>query len=178
MLGKATPVSAHPNEAPHADEVLLRLNSLFNETATLFLRMRAVLEQLHRQGELTGVKRSILGDLDRLGSQTVPQMARARATSRQHIQPLVNSLAQQGWVEFVENAAHKRSPLMRVTPQGRELLAAMYLREAEMLRQLEIPIPLEDLQTAVTTLRSVRELLESSQVRHLLESQQQECGGA
>jgi hypothetical protein len=42
---------------------------------------------------MTAGKRGVLKGLDRLGPQTVPQMARARPVSRQHIQTLVNRLA-------------------------------------------------------------------------------------
>jgi DNA-binding MarR family transcriptional regulator len=132
--------------------------------------MRVAAEQLHQQGGMSGGRRGVLRDLDRLGPQTVPQMARARAVSRQHIQTLVDQLAAEGHVEFVQNPAHKRSHLIRLTRKGKELVEAMNRREAKILPRLRIGIPEHELRTAAASLRAVRELLESDQWKRLVKS--------
>src|SRR5574342_396024 len=86
---------ASPAESP--------FDSLINETVSLFHRLRIVADQIHHCGEMTGALRSILRSLDKLGEQTVPQIARARAVSRQHVQALVNQLAEERLVEFIAN---------------------------------------------------------------------------
>jgi DNA-binding MarR family transcriptional regulator len=73
-----------------------------------------------------------LFDLDRSGSRTVPQMASARPLSRQHIQMLVNPLVEGRYVELVDNPAHKRSKLVRLTPKGRKLVDRMRKRESKV----------------------------------------------
>lgn len=68
-----------------------------------------------------GVLRSLVKE----GSQTVPEMARARPVSRQHCQTIVNALKAQGLVEFVDNPKHKRSKLVRATKKGRDRFQSM-----------------------------------------------------
>ncbi len=109
----------------------------------------------------------MLLDLDRLGPQTVPQMARARPVSRQHIQTIVNDLIEERHVELVVNPAHKRSHLVRLTRKGKEMVDAMNRREAKILTGMKIGIPEKDLQAAAAVLRAVRELLESEQWKRL-----------
>jgi DNA-binding MarR family transcriptional regulator len=59
------------------------------------------------------------------GPQTVPEMARSRPVSRQHIQSLCNTLETQGLVEFVDNPKHKKSKLVRATKKGRDRFQSM-----------------------------------------------------
>ena len=89
-------------------------NQLINETVQFFHRLKIVADEVHHQGEMSGGLRGILRRLNKLGEQTVPQMARERSVSRQNVQMLVNQLAEDGYVEFVENPAHKRSPFVRL----------------------------------------------------------------
>ena len=149
-------------------QTLSTLYSVIDETRALFHRMRAAAEELHGQGELSGGRRGVLRDLDRLGPQTVPQMARSRPVSRQHIQGIVNQLAEEGYVEFIENPAHKRSHLVTLTEKGKELVSAMNHREEKILTQLEINISESDMKIAANVLRSLRELFESSQWKRLI----------
>ncbi len=111
--------------------------------------------------------------LDTFGPQTVPQMARARPVSRQYIQTLVNQLLKEGHVELIENPAHKRSSLVRLTPQGKKFLDRMNRRQREILGKLEIKIAEKRLQTAAEVLRDVRKLLEGPQLKRLLKLSQE-----
>jgi DNA-binding MarR family transcriptional regulator len=61
----------------------------------------------------------VLHTLVRHGPRTVPQIARMRPVARQHIQILANELAEQGFVTFEDNPAHKRSKLVTLTQSGR-----------------------------------------------------------
>src|SRR5436305_7931387 len=67
---------------------------------------------------IPSASRVALQVLQRCGPQTVPQIARARFSSRQNIQILVNRLQKEGLVELVENPDHKRSVLVRLTHRG------------------------------------------------------------
>jgi DNA-binding MarR family transcriptional regulator len=152
--------SLAPGESP--------LESVITETVSLFYRLRVVAEQIHHQGETSGPKRGILKTLDRLGPQTVPRMARTRPVSRQYIQTLINQLAKGDFVEFVENPAHRRSPLVSLTPKGKEFLDAMAQREIELLEQLKMDSSEKELKHTADVLRKVRELFESRQWEQLL----------
>ncbi|UCC71170.1 MAG: MarR family transcriptional regulator [Gemmatimonadota bacterium] len=157
------------SRAPVDVEAPTALGGLFRETATLFFRLRVVAEEIHGQGELSAARRSFLRDLDRHGPQTVPQMARSRPVSRQNFQKLANALAEEGHVEFFDNPAHKRSRLVRLTPQGRALVDAMERREAKLLSRFPIDIPEGDMQAAAAVLRALREQFESQEWQQLLE---------
>ena len=101
--------------------------------------------------------------LQQLGSQTVPQLARARPVSRQHIQSLVNALLEAGYVEYIENPAHKRSRLVRITQQGRAILVTMMQRERKLLEGINLGIETEALQSAEEVLDTVRDFFAGSQ---------------
>jgi len=153
---------ASPSESP--------FDSMINETVSLFHRLRVVADQIHHRGEMTGALRSILRSLDKLGEQTVPQMARSRAVSRQHVQALVNQLVGERLVEFVANPAHKRSPLARLTPRGKKTVAAMNRNEARLLSKADLEVKDKDLRQAAETLRTVRAYFESESWRRLLKN--------
>lgn len=138
------------------DSSLGSLDGLLHETAVLFHRMRQAAEELHGQGEMSGGRRSVLRELERLGPRTVPQMARSRSSSRQHVQMLVNELAADGSVELVSNPAHKRSRLVRLTRRGSSLVDRMNRREARLFPALGLDVTARELASAAATLRRVR----------------------
>src|SRR5438093_294379 len=112
------------------------LEALFAEVNALAIQLRKPAGFIEPDESLPVVGRSILQILDRHGLQTVPQIARLHASSRQNIQILVNRLAAEGWVEFMTNPAHKRSDLVRLTERGQNLVAAVAERTAGFLEGL------------------------------------------
>jgi DNA-binding MarR family transcriptional regulator len=142
--------------AARTPEALLEL---FDETRLLFHRMRALAAAVHGQGEASAARRNLLVEIARLGPRTVARMARARPVSRQHIQKLVDGLADDGLVELVANPAHRRSPLVALSRRGRELAAEMAERETRVLSASPTGVSDRSLREAVATLRAVREAL-------------------
>ncbi|QDT96475.1 MarR family winged helix-turn-helix transcriptional regulator [Gimesia aquarii] len=136
------------------------IENLIDETVLLFHRLRVVADELHGGGELAAGKRGVLKGLYEIGPQTVPQMARARPVSRQHIQSLVNPLVEEGYVEFIDNPHHRRSKLVQLTGTGRVFVEKMQLREAEVFQTLSAKFSESRLTQATRTLRSVRECFE------------------
>ena len=135
--------------------------AVIEEAAALHLRANAVVEQLHSRPELTHACRGVLRDLARLGPRTVPQLARRRECSRQHVQVLVNRLAADGLAELVLNPDHRRSPLVRLTPVGKDTLEAMWRREADVIDELPAALDVQELEGATRVLRELRRLLEA-----------------
>jgi len=91
------------------------------------------------------------------GPQTVPQLARARPVTRQHIQVLADDMAAEGLVEFAPNPAHKRSKLVRMTAKGRKLydeLDASFLAFAEDIAEGMDPGELESAAAVLTALKN------------------------
>jgi DNA-binding MarR family transcriptional regulator len=162
VFASQSPLSDSVNCKTTTHSVVL-LETVFNGVVELFHRLRVVAEQVHEQGELTASKRGILKDLACLGSLTVPQIARSRLVSRQYVQTLVNTLFEQKYIEFVDNPAHQRSPLVRLTPAGKALFEEMSHREAELFSALSTHFEEQELNTAASVLQRLQELLANQQ---------------
>lgn len=139
------------------------LHRLFDQTVALFHRLRAEAERIHRQGELTAARRGVLRGLYVHGPQSVPQMARVRPVSRQHIQSLVNHLQEEDLVEFLPNPAHKKSHLVGLTAKGIGLVKRMEICEQSLLKQLNTGVDTKAIETAVDVLERIRKALETKE---------------
>jgi DNA-binding MarR family transcriptional regulator len=137
------------------------LGAVINETRSLFHRLKLVAKELHAEDKMTAGKRGVLLDLHRLGPRTVPHLARTRPVSRQHIQSLVNPLFEAGYVEFVENPAHRGSPLVRLTVSGGDLTERILRREAPSLKQAAGRVPQKDLEKTLDSLRAINAYFDS-----------------
>ncbi len=136
-------------------------DNLFREVRLLFTTLAHTGEQLHEDSEMTQPRRAVLEHLLREGPSTVPAIARARRVSRQHIQAIVNPLLHEGMVERVENPAHRRSKLVRLTAAGRKVIEDIRRHEAHHLDQAGIGVSDDELRGAAHVLRQVREALEA-----------------
>ena len=106
---------------------------LIVEVTRAFFRLRAAGRDLGAVDAGGAGRWGFLRSLRIDGPQTVPQLARARPVARQYVQTMANALAAEGLIEFVDNPAHRRSRLMRLTPKGERLydkVDARVLREA------------------------------------------------
>jgi DNA-binding MarR family transcriptional regulator len=135
--------------------------ALAREVRRLFHQLRASAEELHASGTLTVPQRAVLESLYRDGPQTVPALARARPVSRQHIQVLVNRLAELKLVRARGNPAHRRSPLIELSPEGRRHFEAMRRREHRALAGSGLPVSDRELRTAAEVVRALRDHLAS-----------------
>jgi len=141
-------------------ELSSSLEGLIDETVALFHRLRAVAAAVHGEGELSAARRGVLTSLVKLGPQTVPQMAAVRPVSRQHIQTIVDSLAADGLVETVDNPAHKRSVLVRLTARGRTAVRDIARRESALLASLDVGVSAVEIDRAAAVLKRFRTRLE------------------
>src|ERR671936_2080070 len=83
---------------------------------------------------------------------TVPQIARRMGLTRQSVHATANRLIENGLLEQIPNADHRRSSLLDLTESGRATYAAVDLRQAEWVNLLARRIPLADLETAARVL--------------------------
>lgn len=132
------------------------IGAVIDETRALFHRLKAVAQEVHHQGLATAGLRGVVQDLYRNGPRTVPDMARARPVSRQHIQVLVNQLLDLGWVELTDNPAHKRSKLVAITARGRGAFEDIRRTEAAILADLPVSVSESELEAAAAVLEKVR----------------------
>ncbi|MUL38885.1 MarR family winged helix-turn-helix transcriptional regulator [Gloeocapsopsis dulcis] len=92
---------------------------------------------------------SVLRILKMNGAQTVPQIARYRYVPRQSIQKLANEMLEDGVIELVNNPAHKRSKLLRLTPKGDAVFQELSDRIATLSETLAEQGDAAQLQNAV-----------------------------
>ena len=129
------------------------------------VRLQTAADELHEDLGLTPGMRSLLRHLGEQGPATVPQIARARDVSRQHVQMVVNRFHENGLVKFVENPEHRRSRLVRLNKRGRKLVAEMDRREQAVWQALDLEVKRADLDEAADVLSSIRMLFLSKDWR-------------
>ncbi len=132
------------------------LGSLLTEVSALANRLKGPASGDPRYGSLAPSTRMIARLLRDDGPQTVPRIARVRQTSRQNIQIAVNRLKEEGHVELITNPEHKRSPLVRLTEQGRRVLAGADEDDARFAGSLAGQITESELASAAALLRQLR----------------------
>ena len=110
---------------------------LFNEARLLVHAVKEWAETLHFGVDITVGMRAVLELLLREASMSVPDAARARLVSRQHIQQQVDALLERELVRREPNPAHKRSPLIALTDRGRALIQNMRAEELHALSRLQ-----------------------------------------
>jgi DNA-binding MarR family transcriptional regulator len=126
----------------------------------LFHKMGAAASLLHAAGGITVGMRAVLESVIEGGPRTVPELARARPVSRQHIQILVNGLLALGYVAYRDNPAHRRSKLVAPTAEGEAAFAALRAREAAALTRLAVEIDAAEMERAT---RALTRLIEGFQ---------------
>lgn len=141
---------------PDADPPVAALRQLIDEVRALFHVLKAAAERIHGEGERSAARRGALLGLAKTGPQTVPQMARSRPVSRQHIQVVVNGLIGDGLVELAPNPAHRRSRLGCLTANGHARVRELIDREIVVLGRLDVGASQAELMQAATTLGAVR----------------------
>ena len=123
--------------------------------------MKAVGDVLHRDLGVTSAMRAVMEFLAENGEHTVPQVARAKNVTRQHIQTLVNRLDVSGLVSIRPNPADKRSPLIDLNDAGKKTFAAMRRREKAVFDGLGLALARCDLDATLTSLGALRQFLDT-----------------
>jgi DNA-binding MarR family transcriptional regulator len=89
------------------------------------------------------------------GPSAIPELARARPVSRQHIRLLSQSLVQRGWIEQTPNPAHRRSFLLQLTPNGERALVAMDRRIEGFINAWLVDVPADNIRVTLETLEAL-----------------------
>ena len=135
------------------------VDSFFAQVSCLAKAARDYSFGLHRVDGVPAGVAAVLQLLLHEGPQTVPRIGRARSTSRQNTQVLVNRMVAEKWVELTENPAHKRSALVRLTEEGRKLAQSATEREVGLHRLVIPQVTADDLEKTTALLARLREVL-------------------
>ncbi len=134
---------------------------LFDEVRLLEHRLVQVIEQLHGTEHISVAGRGVLEFLLNNGATSVPDIARARYVSRQHIQTIADALVVGGLIVATPNPAHRRSSLFGLTELGHAAITAMHQRERDLMqaRSRSTGLTAADLEHATVVLAAVRNAL-------------------
>jgi DNA-binding MarR family transcriptional regulator len=138
------------------------LDDLLDEVRLLWHVAVQATERLHDGEAVTVGMRAVLEFLARNGPRSVPDIARSRLVTRQHIQSLVNGLLELRLVSLEDNPAHRRSSLVQLAPEGERTIERMKRRERRFLGGLRLRADRDELRRAVATLGAVRSALGGS----------------
>jgi DNA-binding MarR family transcriptional regulator len=133
---------------------------LFDEVRLLEHQLIRSATALHGDVDVTIPGRAVLEFLHRSGPASVPEIARARLVSRQHVQAIVDTLLEAGHLERLTNPAHRRSALMTLSASGAALIAEMHQREERFLDSRLTGIDRADVAAAARLLAAVRDRLD------------------
>jgi DNA-binding MarR family transcriptional regulator len=134
--------------------------ALTKELRLCFHRMAALGDALHADLGITAAMRGVMESLSDGAALTVPQVARAKSVTRQHIQVLVNQLVAARLVHSKPNPRDKRSPLIALTAEGRKVFRAMSEREATVLADLAHAMRGTDTEAALAVLEELHRQLD------------------
>lgn len=135
------------------------VESLLNEVRLTFHLATQVAESLHASEGVTAAQRGVLEFLETHGPSTVPEIARARFVTRQHIQVLANGLLDAEFVESRENPSHRRSSLLALTQAGTGTITRMKKRERVWLAGFDVGIADTEIKRATRALGQLREAM-------------------
>lgn len=110
----------------------------------LTVRMRAVLEILHKYDE-----------------QTVPEIAARLEIKRQYVQVMCNETLASGFIEQRANPRHKRSPILALTNHGRSLIEEIISKELKLMEEVGANLSNEDISTALEVVLAVADSLKN-----------------
>lgn len=141
------------------------LYQLIWQTRRLFQRLRSTSEELLEGNGINASHRAVLEFLHQEQPQTVPQIAREKSVSRQHVQIIVNELLDLDLIKSSENPAHKRSPLIQLTSKGKALFESIQKKETAFLQPIEEQFSQKELIVTIKTLKSIDRYLASFELK-------------
>ena len=136
------------------------------QTRRLFQRLRASSEDLLVGTGINASERALLEFLYGQQPQTVPQIAREKSVSRQHIQSVANELLSLKLIDSLSNPDHKRSRNLKLTAKGQALFESIRNKETAVLSLMEKRFRQEEIVTTIETLKSIDDYLASEDWKH------------
>lgn len=132
-----------------------RLYAMFREVRTCFNLLRTLAEELHSDLDISPSMRAVMESLYARGAMTVPDIAREKGVSRQHIQMRMNELVSSGLAEAHDNPEHRRSSHFDLTGEGKKTFETMRQREMAPLQQLAATVPEKNVAQAQAALAAI-----------------------
>ncbi|MFZ4266062.1 MarR family winged helix-turn-helix transcriptional regulator [Streptomyces arboris] len=145
-------------EPPSQQELLSRAALTVFRLNGQFL---GVAEELAKPGGLTAAWWQVLGAV-LPEPLPVAGIARAMGITRQSVQRIADLLVGRGLAEYVENPAHRRAKLLRVTAAGREAVSRITPSHAEFAARLAAELGAEGFAETVGVLERLAGAVEAA----------------
>ena len=136
-------------------EIILEIFRLNGRLIDAGDRMAAPVGQTSARWQVLGV---VAG-----GPASVARVARTMGLTRQSVQRTADLLAADGLVRYTDNPHHRRAKLVTMTPKGQQALDYIQRRQARWANRIGGQHDLEQMRTAATVLRQLRESLEQDE---------------
>lgn len=136
-----------------------------NETAARLRRAVTRLNRRLRYSSLGGVspaQASLLASVDKLTNPSLGDLAIAEQVQPPTVTRLVRAMEEAGLIACATNPDDRRSTRVRLTPQGRQELAAIRQRKTEFLERTLQSLSSEDRATAAELVAFLERLVERS----------------
>jgi DNA-binding MarR family transcriptional regulator len=93
--------------------------------------------------------------------QTVADMARDIGHARQGVQRIADVLAEEGLIAYKDHPTDRRTKLLELTPQGMEVLNAIYGRQLEWSRRVTAKVDPKQLVAVADALEAIGQIVET-----------------
>ena len=132
-----------------------KLYAVILDIRLCFNLLRAWVDEMHKNLGVNASMRAVMESLAGGSEKTVPEIARSRSVSRQHIQVIVNGLTRAGLIKARDNPDDKRTFLVSLTDHGRTVFGEIQKREAVELQRLSKIFSGNELKVTLNTLRKL-----------------------
>ena len=93
--------------------------------------------------------------------QTVAKMARDMGHARQGVQRVADVLVKEGLAVYKDHPTDRRTKLLELTPQGMEVLTAIYVRQVEWSQRIMTKLNPEQVAMVADALEDIGQILET-----------------
>ncbi len=140
-----------------------KLNSVIRDIRLCFNLLRARADEMHQDLGVNASMRAVMENVAGDEEKTVPDIARSRGVSRQHIQVIVNSLTKAGLIKTRDNPDDKRTFLVSLTNKGRNVFTKIQKREAVELERWSKTLSIDELNTMQIALHNLIDTLRGTE---------------
>jgi DNA-binding MarR family transcriptional regulator len=140
-----------------------RLYSVIRDIRLSFNLMRAWADQMHQDLGVNASMRAVMESVAGGDERSVPDIARSRGVSRQHIQVIVNSLTKANLIKTRNNPDDKRTFLVSLTNHGEIVFSEIQNREAVELKRLSKVFSTDELNVTQSALRNLINVLKGDE---------------
>jgi len=129
------------------------------EIRLCFNQLRATADKLQNDLGINASMSAVMEHLSESTGRTVPDIARSRSVSRQHIQMIVNKLSAAKLVTSRANPTDMRTSLISLSARGQSICDEVQRRQALELGRLSESLSADELQNFVATIKKLNNSL-------------------